>query len=406
MKKSSIVLVLSVLFLIPGWANAVCNSEHTLPINEWHLISLPCDPGEDNTLEKVFGDDISGEINLDWAIFKFDASNQSYVSLLSTDVLEQGQGYWIIYLNDDNGDSVELDLPSSSTTANVTHPPQCSSGNGCFDIPLPARQNEVQWSLLGHPYTSNHGWNSSQIVTNNSCNSAACSISEASSDDKNILDSKVWRYKAGEGYIPVSETGELTPWSGFWAMTLENAFTEGQPRLLIPMPEDSVIEEPGNEPRIPVLLENDKQQLLTLINNARSQARICGSAGSFPAVPAVTWSDKLYNTAYEHSQDLAVSDTFSHAGSGTESDWSGFALNKQSSVSDRLANYGYNWRAHGENIAAGRESPEETMQQWLDSPGHCANIMSSNFTQVGMARKSLPDSFYRHYWTQNFARPS
>lgn len=405
MKKLSIALILSVLFLMPTWAKAVCNSVYTLPSNEWHLVSLPCDPGNGNTVGNVLGDDITGELGLDWAIFKFDASSQSYVSLTNTDKLEQGLGYWIIYQSDANGDSVILDLPSLSTSAKVTHPPQCSSGNGCFEIPLPASQNEVQWSLLGHPFTSNHAWNASQIVTNDSCNSTACTVNQASSDDKNIFHNQVWSYVAGQGYVTISNAKELTPWSGFWAVTLENAFIEGQPRLLIPMPEDSVIDEPGVGNPIPVLSGNDKRKFLTLINNARGQARSCGSEGFFPAVPAVTWSDKLYKTAYEHSQDLAISETFSHTGSGTESDWSGFALNKRSSVSDRLANYGYNWRAYGENIAGGNESAENTMQQWLNSAGHCANIMSSNFTQVGMARKTNLNARYRHYWTQNFGRP-
>ncbi len=404
MKKSSIALLLSVMFLMPVWANAACNSTHTLPINEWHLISLPCDPGNQNTVANILGDDITGELDTDWAIFKFDTNRQNYVSLTSTDVLEQGRGYWIIYFNESNGDSVELDLPSSSTATGVEHSTQCSSENGCFTIPLHARQNEIQWNLLGYPYTNNQAWNVSQIVTNNSCNSPACSTDQASSDDKNILNSQVWSYVEGAGYVTIENARELTPWSGFWTATLENAFNEGRPQLLMPIPAASVIDEPSNGHVIPRLSGSDKQKFLSLINNARSQGRSCGST-HYPAVSALSWSDKLYKTAYEHSQDLEVSNTFSHSGSGTESDWSGFALNKQSSVSDRLATYGYNWRAYGENIAAGFETPEETMQQWLNSPGHCKNIMSSTVTQVGMAKKTNLDSFYRHYWTQNFGRP-
>ena len=54
MKKSSIALLLSVMLLMPVWANAACNSTHTLPINEWHLISLPCDPGNQNKVADIF----------------------------------------------------------------------------------------------------------------------------------------------------------------------------------------------------------------------------------------------------------------------------------------------------------------------------------------------------------------
>jgi uncharacterized protein YkwD len=308
-------------------------------------------------------------------------------------VLEQGQGYWIISTNE----SVELDMPTTSSATPVS---QCSSENGCFDIPLQSSPNNVQWNLLGFPFTSNQAWNTSKIVTNDSCQSTACSISEASSDDKNILNQQVFKYVEGEGYVAIDNATELTPWSGFWAATLENAYTEGQPRLLISSP----IDNSDNGHLIPAISGADKQKFLSLINNARSQGRTCGSYGYLPAVPAVTWSDKLYKAAYEHSQDLAVSHTFSHSGSGTESDWSGFALNKQSNVADRLANYNYSWNSYGENIAAGQTTAEVAMNGWLDSAGHCKNIMSDSVTQVGMAKKTNLDAPYRHYWTQNFGR--
>ena len=392
MKKS--ILALSLL-LLPIWVNAACNSTYTLPINEWHLISLPCAPGNNNSLVNVLGDDISGELDQDWSVYKFDANSQNYVALKNTDALKQGQGYWIIYTNDANGNSVELDMPSSSTSTKVSHPAQCSSGNGCFDIPLQAHQNEMQWNLLGHPFTSNHTWNDSQIVTNNSCNATACSVSQASSDDKNILDSAVWRYDAGNGeYVSVSNTEKLTPWSGFWTATLENAFAEGNPRLLIPS-NNTVVDNPSN---------SEQQKFLNLVNNARRQSRTCGGR-SYPSVPDLTLNSKLYAAALEHSKDLAISNTFSHTGSGTASDISGVALNKRSSVGDRIEHNGYSWSAYGENIAAGQPTIESAMQGWLDSPGHCANIMNPNVTGLGMAKYVREDSFYRIYWTQNFGRP-
>jgi uncharacterized protein YkwD len=395
-KSSSITLALALIFLMPTWVKAACNSVYTLPVDEWHLISLPCDPGDNNSVADIFGDDIDGQLTVDWAVFKFNAQTQSYDSLSNTDTLEQGQGYWITTISA----SAELDLPDTSTETPVSYPSQCSSGNGCFDIPLQSSPNNVQWNLLGFPFTSNQAWNTSKIVTNDSCQSTACSISEASSDDKNILNQQVFKYVEGEGYVAIDNATELTPWSGFWAATLENAYTEGQPRLLISSP----IDNSDNGHLIPAISGADRQKFLSLINNARSQGRTCGSYGYLPAVPAVTWSDKLYKAAYEHSQDLAVSHTFSHSGSGTESDWSGFALNKQSNVADRLANYNYSWNSYGENIAAGQTTAEIAMNGWLGSPGHCNNIMSRSVTQVGMAKKTNLDAFYRHYWTQNFGR--
>ena len=42
---------------------------------------------------------------------------------------------------------------------------------------------------------------------------------------------------------------------------------------------------------------------------------------------------------------------------------------------------------------------------WANSPGHCANMMGQNFTQLGAAKYYNESSSYRLYWTQVFGRP-
>lgn len=178
----------------------------------------------------------------------------------------------------------------------------------------------------------------------------------------------------------------------------------------------SIIEGSKGGHKIPVLSKADKQIYLTAINNARTVSRTCPGDPKqvppilevdFPATVAVKWSDKLYKAAYEHSQDMTESDTFSHSGSGTASDWSGSALNKQSSMVDRVATYGYNWSLLSENISAGtnRDTAQKAMDSWLNSPGHCRNIMNADFTEVGMALSSNKSANYTHYWTQKFGKP-
>lgn len=160
----------------------------------------------------------------------------------------------------------------------------------------------------------------------------------------------------------------------------------------------SIIANPNSTHVIPALTAAEITNYLSLINTARSVDRDCGGNVGFKfAVPALAWSDKLYRAAYEHSQDMAVSHVFSHDGSGTESDWTGVTLgaDEKSTVVNRLATYAYTWSAYGENIAVGYQTPEAVMQGWLNSSGHCANIMSANFNQAGMARVG-------NYWTQDF----
>jgi len=149
----------------------------------------------------------------------------------------------------------------------------------------------------------------------------------------------------------------------------------------------------------------NKQDLLNALNQARSIARDCypndPTRGQMKATHPLTWNTNLYASALEHSTDLANSDTFSHSGSGTEHDITGDG--KASEFFERILANGYtNYYTVGENIAGGQQDLEEVMKAWLDSPGHCVNIMKESYDEVGIAIVSNEDSTYGIYWTQNF----
>jgi uncharacterized protein YkwD len=137
--------------------------------------------------------------------------------------------------------------------------------------------------------------------------------------------------------------------------------------------------------------ESDKQ-MLTQVNTVRSQSRNCGSE-YYQAAAALSWHCTLEDVAYAHSRDMGDYNFFSHTGSDGLT------------VGDRVRNAGYDWSAVGENIAAGQQTIETVLAAWLDSPGHCANIMRPLYTEIGMAGYSVDGSDYRIYWTQVFARP-
>lgn len=63
------------------------------------------------------------------------------------------------------------------------------------------------------------------------------------------------------------------------------------------------------------------------------------------------------------------------------------------------------WRnACGENIAAGQATPEDVMKSWLGSSGHKANILSPEYTKMGLGYSvGLSNGQYRGYWAQEFA---
>ena len=135
-----------------------------------------------------------------------------------------------------------------------------------------------------------------------------------------------------------------------------------------------------------------QEQALRLINNARETARQCGSEYFHPA-PPVVWNSNLQKAAKKHSDDMAVHNFFDHTGSDN------------SDAGERIVEQNYNWITYGENIAAGVQNTQQAANGWLDSPGHCANIMNPLFTEMGVACSRKTGTTYVTYWTQVFATP-
>jgi uncharacterized protein YkwD len=135
------------------------------------------------------------------------------------------------------------------------------------------------------------------------------------------------------------------------------------------------------------------QAMLAAVNAGRATERMCGDR-RYPAVGPVQWNEALAQAALAHSQDMALHHVLTHTGSdGSE-------------VADRATRAGYLWQRVGENIASGLRLPEEAVAGWLKSPGHCANIMSPRFTEMGAAYFIHPESKTGlAYWTQDFGSP-
>ncbi|HEY9129434.1 MAG TPA: CAP domain-containing protein [Sulfurovum sp.] len=155
----------------------------------------------------------------------------------------------------------------------------------------------------------------------------------------------------------------------------------------------------------PSITKAQQKEFLTKVNQVRSERRTCGKYGSMGPVAPLVWSDKLYEAAYTHSYDMAKSSHFSHNGSGTANDRTAvdMRLGRGSSLKDRMSYADYRWLAVGENIAAGQHSAQAAMDAWLRSDEHCKNLMSGQFTEVGMAYTTTNDRF-KTYWSQNFGR--
>ena len=125
-------------------------------------------------------------------------------------------------------------------------------------------------------------------------------------------------------------------------------------------------------------------QVLTLTNQEREKA----------GLDPLKLNNKLALAADSHSDSMAKDDFFSHTGKDG------------SSVSDRVKDTGYNYLAVGENIAAGYSTASAVVSGWMNSSGHRANILSANYTEIGIGYEFLREDTgsinYNHYWTQVF----
>ncbi|WML42949.1 SafA/ExsA family spore coat assembly protein [Neobacillus sp. PS3-40] len=65
-----------------------------------------------------------------------------------------------------------------------------------------------------------------------------------------------------------------------------------------------------------------------------------------------------------------------------------------------MKNFGIAYRSAGENIAAGQSTPQEVVTAWMNSPGHRANILSTNYTYIGVGYAQ--GGSQRYYWSQMF----
>jgi len=131
---------------------------------------------------------------------------------------------------------------------------------------------------------------------------------------------------------------------------------------------------------------------LQLVNDVRARGTRCGDRVFAPVQP-VTLSLTLTDAASAHALDMAEHNYFEHV------DLAG------QSPADRVRSVGYHEKLVGENIAYGPKTVDEVVQGWLDSPGHCENIMDPRFAEMGIAVAPGRSTRRGLFWVQVLAEP-
>lgn len=123
-------------------------------------------------------------------------------------------------------------------------------------------------------------------------------------------------------------------------------------------------------------------EMLKQVNALRAEGCKCGDQ-VFPPTHALRWNRQLQQAAERHSRDMAENSNMSHTGSNG------------STLPERVLAEHYNYGAVAENVAWNQRSISQVIESWKNSPGHCRNMMGSEYTEMGAA-------VHECYWTQVF----
>jgi uncharacterized protein YkwD len=143
--------------------------------------------------------------------------------------------------------------------------------------------------------------------------------------------------------------------------------------------------DPSTAGFFPALTGNLQTDMLAYVNALRTKGCKCDGV-QMPLVAALKWNTLLENAAKGHANDMSKNNFFDHTGS------------TGSTIGTRATAAGYPWSALSENIAKGFSTIPTVINGWINSSGHCKNMMSANYTELGAANVGV-------YWVQDFGKP-
>jgi len=139
----------------------------------------------------------------------------------------------------------------------------------------------------------------------------------------------------------------------------------------------------GGSCQVPSQVVAWEEQIVQLVNLERTARGLA----PLRVNPLLTW------IAEQYACEMIERDFFAHVNPYTGE-----------GPGDRAAKVGYVYAMLGENLAAGQQTPQEAMADWMESTeGHRENILHSAWEEIGVGVR-LGGS-YGIYWVQEFGKP-
>ncbi len=127
-------------------------------------------------------------------------------------------------------------------------------------------------------------------------------------------------------------------------------------------------------------------------STAASVAAAVNAERAANGLPALAANPNLAAAAQAHAADIAANGLMGHAGSDG------------SDIGERARRAGYGGSRITENVAVGHDSPSSVVTDWMNSPGHRANILDPAVTELGVghATGAPLDNMPGRFWVLVF----
>jgi len=189
----------------------------------------------------------------------------------------------------------------------------------------------------------------------------------------NEINSIIEKYLASFG-LTFSKNTEKEPAQTGPSQTVPTTQEPAQTKAPQPVQQPAAATQPSTTQTTSALSAYE-QKVVDLTNQERAKN----------GLPALKVDVTLSKMAHEKSRDMSANGYFSHTSPTYGSPF------------DMMKKYGITYRYAGENIAMGQRTPEEVVKAWMNSEGHRKNILSPNYSYIGVGYVAEGN-----YWTQEF----
>ncbi|MCM3718885.1 LysM peptidoglycan-binding domain-containing protein [Fictibacillus phosphorivorans] len=186
--------------------------------------------------------------------------------------------------------------------------------------------------------------------------------------------SKQYTVKTGDTLYKIASASNVSLWAIKQANPQVRQINWVYPGQVLDLPA-SAVQKSAAPASAPSSVGAYATQVSQLVNQERQKAGLA----------PLTLDAELCNVALVKAKDMIAHNYFDHNSPTYGSPF------------DMMRNFGIDYTAAGENIAKGQTSAQAVMNDWMNSPGHRQNILSSNYDLIGVA-------YYEGAWVQLFKK--